>query len=82
MFFSFSPTEILYRSSRVLLYVFNFNFYFCEKSGLEKKKQTNKQKQQQKKIPGNSNRITKQRRNAKIEISPIIVEAIIRKCSI
>ena len=61
MFFSFAPTDILYISSRVLLYVFNFNFFFCEKSGLEKKKQTNKQKQQ-KKPPGNSNRNTKQRR--------------------
>ena len=61
MFFSFAPTEILYISSRVLLYVFNFNFFFSEKSGLEKKKQTNKQKQQ-KKTPGNSNRNTKQRR--------------------
>ena len=61
MFFSFAPTEILYISSGVLLYVFNFNFFFCEKSGLEKKKQTNKQKQQ-KKTPGNSNRNTKQRR--------------------
>ena len=38
MFFSFSPTEILYISSRVLLYVFKFNFSFCVNNGLEKKK--------------------------------------------
>ena len=37
MFFSFSPTEILYISSRVLLYVFRFNFSFCVNNGLEKK---------------------------------------------
>ena len=37
MFFSFSPTEILYISSRVLLYVFTFNFSFCVNNGLEKK---------------------------------------------
>ena len=37
MFFSFSPTEILYISSRVLLYVFRFSFCFCVNNGLEKK---------------------------------------------
>ena len=37
MFFSFSPTEILYISSRVLLYVSKFNFSFCVNNGLEKK---------------------------------------------
>ena len=37
MFFSFSPTKILYISSRVLLYVFSFNFSFCVNNGLEKK---------------------------------------------
>ena len=36
MFFSFSPTEILYISSRVM-YVFRFNFSFCVNNGLEKK---------------------------------------------
>ena len=40
MFFSFPPTEILYISSRVLLYVFRFNFSFCVNSGLEKKRLT------------------------------------------
>ena len=40
MFFSFSPTEILYISSRVLLYVFRFNFSFCVNNGLEKKNDT------------------------------------------
>ena len=81
MFFSFAPTEILYISSRVLLYVFNFNFFFCEKSGLEKKKQTNKQKQQKNPLEIRIE-IPSKEENAKIEISPIIVEAIIRKCSI
>ena len=38
MFFSFSPTEILYISSRVLLYIFRFSFSFCVNNGLEKKK--------------------------------------------
>ena len=38
MFFSFPPTEILYISIRVLLYVFRFNFSFCVNNGLEKKK--------------------------------------------
>ena len=37
MIFSFSPTEILYISSRVLMYVFKFNFSFCVNNGLEKK---------------------------------------------
>ena len=37
MFFSFSPTEILYISSEVLLYVFKFKFSFCVNNGLEKK---------------------------------------------
>ena len=37
MFFSFSPTEILYISSRALLYVFRFDFSFCVNNGLEKK---------------------------------------------
>ena len=37
MFFSFSPTEILYISSRVLLYVSKFNFSFCVNNGLGKK---------------------------------------------
>ena len=36
MFFSFSPTEILYISSEVLLYVFKFKFSFCVNNGLEK----------------------------------------------
>ena len=40
MFFSFSPTEILYISSRVLLYVFRFNFSFCVNNDLEKKNDT------------------------------------------
>ena len=44
MFFSFSPTEILYISSRVLLYVFRFNFYFCVNNGLEKKQKNYKTK--------------------------------------
>ena len=43
MFFSFSPTEILYIFSRVLLYVlgsifFRFNFPFCVNNGSEKEK--------------------------------------------
>ena len=38
MFFSFSPTEILYISSRVLLYVFRFSFSFCVNNGSEKKR--------------------------------------------
>ena len=38
MFFSFSPTEILYISSRVLLHVFRFNFSFCVNNGLERKR--------------------------------------------
>ena len=38
MFFSFSPTEIRYISSRVLLYVFRFNFFLCVNNGLEKNK--------------------------------------------
>ena len=37
MFFSFSPTEILYISNSVLLYVFRFNFSFFVNNGLEKK---------------------------------------------
>ena len=37
MFFSFSPTEILYISNRVLLYVFRFSFCFCVNNGSEKK---------------------------------------------
>ena len=37
-FFSFSPTEIPYIYSRVLLYVFRFDFSFCVNNGLEKKK--------------------------------------------
>ena len=37
MFFGFSPTEILYISSEVLLYVFKFKFSFCVNNGLEKK---------------------------------------------
>ena len=37
MFFTFSPTEILYISSRALLYAFRFNFSFCVNNGLEKK---------------------------------------------
>ena len=45
MFFSFSPTEILYISSRVLFYVFRFNFSFCLNNGLEKKNKKKKQKQ-------------------------------------
>ena len=36
MFFGFSATEILYISSRVLLYVFKFNFSFFVDNGLEK----------------------------------------------
>ena len=40
MFFSFSPTEILYKSSRVLFHVFRFNFSFCVNNGLEKKRDT------------------------------------------
>ena len=36
--FSFSPTEILYISSRVLLYIFRFSFSFCVNNGLEKKR--------------------------------------------
>ena len=40
MFFSFSATEILYISSRVLLYVFRlFNFSFGVNNGLAKKKE-------------------------------------------
>ena len=38
MFFSFSPTEILYISSRVLLYVFGFDFSFRVNNSLEKKR--------------------------------------------
>ena len=38
MFFSFSPTEILYVPSRVLLYVFGFSFSFCVSNGSEKKR--------------------------------------------
>ena len=37
VFFSFSPAEILYISTRVLLYVFGFNFSFCVNNGLEEK---------------------------------------------
>ena len=37
MFLSFSPTEILSITSRVLLYVFKFNFSFCVNNDLEKK---------------------------------------------
>ena len=37
VFFSFSPNEILPISSRVLLYVFRFNFPFSVNNGLEKK---------------------------------------------
>ena len=37
MFFSFSSIEILYVSSRVLLYVFWFDFSFCVNNSLEKK---------------------------------------------
>ena len=36
MIFNFSPTEILYITSRVLLYIFNFNVSFCENNDLEK----------------------------------------------
>ena len=38
-FFSFSPPEIPYISSWVLLYVFRFNF--CVNNGLEKQKKAN-----------------------------------------
>ena len=60
-------------------------FTFVKKVVYKKRnKQTNKQKQQQKKKKYLEIRIElpSKEENAKIEISPIIVEAIIRKCSI
>ena len=56
MFFSLSPTEILYISSRVLLYAFRFNFSFSVNNGLEKKQQKNKKKQKNPALPNNSER--------------------------
>ena len=41
MFFSFSPTEILYISSRVLLYALRFNFFVCSNNGLENNNNNN-----------------------------------------
>ena len=38
MLFSFSPTEILYMSRRVLLYVLRLSFSFCVNNGSEKKR--------------------------------------------
>ena len=57
MFFSFSPTEILYIYifSRVLLYVLRFNFSFCVNNGLEKKKKKKKRCRNQKYKPRGTN---------------------------